>query len=103
MVQSRINERPQALIVHTYDKTWDMILFMLMDDNFFLFQVQLHKTTESFEKLERTLKKKEDESKAREDEMRALLSKVKYHLEINLPKAIFKIDFSRNWSIHGQM
>jgi len=39
-------------------------------------EVQLHKTTESFEKLERTLKKKEDESKAREDEMRALLSKL---------------------------
>merc|ERR1719295_1761785 len=39
-------------------------------------EVQLHKTTEAFEKLERTLKKKEDESKAREDEMRALLSKL---------------------------
>lgn len=39
-------------------------------------EVQLHKTTESFEKLERTLKKKEDESKAREDEMRELLSKL---------------------------
>lgn len=39
-------------------------------------EVQLHKTTESFEKLERTLKKKEDESKSREDEMRALLSKL---------------------------
>merc|ERR1711892_893743 len=39
-------------------------------------EVQLHKTTESFEKLESTLKKKEDESKAREDEMRALLSKL---------------------------
>ena len=79
-----------------------MILFMHRDNRCF-FQVQLHKTTESFEKLERTLKKKEDESKSREDEMRALLSKVKYQLEITLPKAIFKIDFSCNWSIHGQM
>merc|ERR1712079_645236 len=39
-------------------------------------EVQLHKTTENFEKLERNLKKKEDESRAREDEMRALLSKL---------------------------
>jgi len=39
-------------------------------------EIQLHKTTESFEKMERTLKKKEDESKNREDEMRELLSKL---------------------------
>merc|ERR1712088_650958 len=38
-------------------------------------EVQLHKTTENFEKLERNLKKKEDESRAREDEMRELLIK----------------------------
>ena len=39
-------------------------------------EVQLHKTTENFEKLERNLKKKEDESRAREDEMRELMSKL---------------------------
>jgi len=39
-------------------------------------EVQLHKTTENFEKLERSLKKKEDESRAREDEMRELMSKL---------------------------
>ena len=39
-------------------------------------EVQLHKTTENFEKLERNLKKKEDESRAREDEMRDLMSKL---------------------------
>lgn len=39
-------------------------------------EVQLHKTTESFEKLERTLKKKEIESKQREDEMTELMSKL---------------------------
>ena len=74
MDHSRINESPPALILHMKNKTWDIILA----DTSSCFQVQLHKTTESFEKLERTLKKKEDESKAREDEMRALLSKVKY-------------------------
>jgi len=39
-------------------------------------EVQLHKTTENFEKLERNLKKKEDESRSREDEMRELMSKL---------------------------
>jgi len=39
-------------------------------------EVQLHKTTENFEKLERSLKKREDESRAREDEMRELMSKL---------------------------
>merc|ERR1719336_2803340 len=39
-------------------------------------EVQLHKTTENFEKLERNLKKKEDECRAREDEMRELMSKL---------------------------
>merc|ERR1719282_2155755 len=39
-------------------------------------EVQLHKTQENFEKLERDLKKKEDESKARENEIKELLSKL---------------------------
>jgi hypothetical protein len=42
----------------------------------FTVKVQLHKTTESYEKLERQLKGKEDEAKKREDELRDLLSKV---------------------------
>ena len=40
-------------------------------------EIQLHKTQENFERMERDLKKKEDESKAREDEIRELMSKVK--------------------------
>ena len=39
-------------------------------------EIQLHKTQENFERMERDLKKKEDESKAREDEIRELMSKV---------------------------
>ena len=43
-------------------------------------EIQLHKTQENFERMERDLKKKEDESKAREDEIRELMSKVTSHL-----------------------
>ena len=39
-------------------------------------EVQLHKTQENFEKLERDLKKKEEESKARDNEIKDLMSKV---------------------------
>jgi len=39
-------------------------------------EIQLHKTQENFERMERDLKKKEDESKAREDEIRELMSKL---------------------------
>merc|ERR1712045_445267 len=39
-------------------------------------EIQLHKTQENFEKLERDLKKKEEESKARENEIKDLLSKL---------------------------
>ena len=39
-------------------------------------EVQLHKTQENFERLERDLKKKEEESKARDNEIKDLLSKV---------------------------
>ena len=39
-------------------------------------EIQLHKTQENFEKLERELKKKEEESKASENEIKDLLSKV---------------------------
>jgi len=39
-------------------------------------EIQLHKTQENFEKLERDLKKKEEESKARDNEIKDLLSKL---------------------------
>merc|ERR1712012_1317267 len=39
-------------------------------------EVQLHKTQENFERLERDLKKKEEESKARDNEIKDLLSKL---------------------------
>ena len=39
-------------------------------------EIQLHKTQENFEKLERELKKKEEESKASDNEIKDLLSKV---------------------------
>ena len=39
-------------------------------------EIQLHKTQENFEKMERDLKKKEEESKARDNEIKDLLSKV---------------------------
>lgn len=39
-------------------------------------EVQLHKTTENFEKLERNLKKMTDEGRSREDELRGLMSKL---------------------------
>ena len=39
-------------------------------------EIQLHKTQENFEKLERDLKKKEEESKASDNEIKDLLSKV---------------------------
>lgn len=39
-------------------------------------EVELHRSQEAGEKLQRTLKKREEEAKAREDEMRELLSKV---------------------------
>ena len=39
-------------------------------------EIQLHKTQENYEKLERDLKKKEDESKARDNEIKELMSKV---------------------------
>lgn len=39
-------------------------------------EVQLHKTTENFEKLERNLKKMSDEGRSREDELRGLMSKL---------------------------
>jgi len=39
-------------------------------------EIQLHKTQENFERLERDLRKKEDESKARDNEIKDLLSKL---------------------------
>merc|ERR1719225_893721 len=39
-------------------------------------EIQLHKTQENFEKLERDLKKKEEESKARDNEIKDLLGKL---------------------------
>ena len=39
-------------------------------------EIQLHKTQENFEKLERDLKKKEEEAKASDNEIKDLLSKV---------------------------
>ena len=39
-------------------------------------ETQLHRMTENFEKLERSLKKKEEEAKAQETEMREMLSKL---------------------------
>merc|ERR1719305_1218652 len=39
-------------------------------------EIQLHKTQENFEKLERDLKKKEEESKASDNEIKDLLSKL---------------------------
>ena len=39
-------------------------------------EIQLHKTQENFERLERDLRKKEEESKARDNEIKDLLSKV---------------------------
>jgi len=49
-------------------------------------EVELHRTTESYEKLQRQLKMKEDDAKKREDEMRDLLSKLSV-TEIKLKSA----------------
>lgn len=49
-------------------------------------EIQLHKTQENFEKLERDLKKKEEEAKASDNEIKDLLSKV----NTRTPKNSFK-------------
>ena len=48
-------------------------------------EIQLHKTQENFERLERDLRKKEEESKARDNEIKDLLSKVAeiHNLQLN--------------------
>jgi len=63
-------------------------------------QVQLHKTTENFEKMERQLKVKEDEAKKREDELRDLVSKVrKLEMEDDLERT-FEIRVSNSHPFH---
>jgi len=58
-------------------------------------EVELHRTTENYERLQRTLKQKDDDAKKREDEMRDLLSKLSV-TEIKLKSATEERDTLRD-------